>query len=95
MSQKLSRLAHRLREPEWRRYGGLLLGGKAIGLAIVLMIIAVTTGAFFTRVYAQTAPAVKAADVVNPVNTAWTLIAASKSFSSAVPPRSSVNSQMD
>ena len=76
MSQKLSRLAHRLREPEWRRYGGLLLGGKAIGLAIVLMIIAVTTGAFFTRVYAQTAPAVKAADVVNPVNTAWTLIAA-------------------
>ena len=46
MSQKLSRLAHRLREPEWRRYGGLLLGGKEIGLAIVLMIIAVTTGAF-------------------------------------------------
>jgi ammonium transporter, Amt family len=76
MPQKLSRLAQRLRQPEWRRYGGLLLGGKAIGLAIVLMIIAVTTGAFFTRVYAQTAPAVKAADVVNPVNTAWTLIAA-------------------
>ena len=76
MSEKLSRLARRLREPEWRRYGRLLLAGKAIGLGIVLLVIAVTTGAFFTHVYAQSAPEVKAADVVNPVNTAWTLIAA-------------------
>lgn len=76
MSEKFSRLARRLREPEWRRYGKLLLAGKAIGLGIVLLIIAVTTGVFFTHVYAQSAPEVKAADVVNPVNTAWTLIAA-------------------
>jgi len=78
LSMKLSRLATRLRDPEWRRYGGLLLGGKAMGLAIVLLLITVVSGLFFTHVYAQTTPApeVKAADIVNPVNTAWTLIAA-------------------
>ncbi len=76
MSEKFYRLARRLREPEWRTYGKLLLAGKAIGMGIVLLIIAVTSGAFLTHVYAQTAPEVKAADMVNPVNTAWTLIAA-------------------
>jgi len=77
LSGKLSRLAVRLRDPEWRRYGGLLLGGKAMGIGLVLLIITVISGLFFGHVYAQTAaPEVKAADVVNPVNTAWTLIAA-------------------
>jgi Amt family ammonium transporter len=78
LSQKFSRLAKRLRDPEWRRYGGLLLGGKAIGIGLVLLIITVVSGLFFTHVYAQTAPApeVKAADVINPINTMWTLVAA-------------------
>jgi Amt family ammonium transporter len=78
LSKKLSRLATRLRDPEWRRYGALLLGGKAAGLAIVLLLITVVSGVFFGHVYAQTTPApeVKATDVINPLNTAWTLIAA-------------------
>src|SRR3981189_277456 len=77
LSQKMSRLAGRLRDPEWRRYAGLLLGGKALGIGLVLLIITVVSGLFFTHVHAQTgAPEVKGADVVNPVNTAWTLIAA-------------------
>jgi Amt family ammonium transporter len=77
LSQKVSRLGSRLRNPEWRRYGGLLLGGKLMGVAMVLMIMAIVSGVFFTHAYAQSAaPEVKAADVVNPVNTAWTLIAA-------------------
>src|ERR1700724_2692925 len=77
LAERLSRLATRLRDPEWRRYGGLLLGGKAMGIGLVLLIITVVSGLFFGHVYAQTAtPEVKAADIVNPVNTAWTLVAA-------------------
>src|SRR5712672_3147365 len=77
LSGKFSRLAMRLRDPEWRRYGGLLLGGKAMGIGLVLLIITVVSGLFFTHVYAQTAaPEIKAADAVNPINTVWTLIAA-------------------
>ncbi|HEY4782082.1 MAG TPA: hypothetical protein VIH54_09715, partial [Chthoniobacterales bacterium] len=55
LSGKLSRLAMRLRDPEWRCYGGLLLGGKAIGIGLVLLIITVVSGLFFGHVYAQTA----------------------------------------
>ena len=77
LSAKLSRLVGRLREPEWRRYGGLLLGGKALGMAIVLLVIMVSSGLFFTHVHAQTAPPeMKASDAVNPINTAWVLVAA-------------------
>src|ERR1700730_1205577 len=77
LSEKFSRLGGRLRDPEWRRYGGALLSGKLLGVGLVLAIMALFSAAFFTHVYAQTGtPEVKAADVVNPVNTAWTLIAA-------------------
>ncbi|HEY6185475.1 MAG TPA: ammonium transporter [Terriglobales bacterium] len=76
-SEKLSRLRVRLQDAEWRRYGGTLLLGKVSGVALVLLIMAVATGLFFTHVYAQTGtPEVKAADVVNPLNTVWTLVAA-------------------
>src|SRR5690348_18458112 len=74
-SEKVSRLATRLRDPEWRRYGKLLILGKATGLAIVLAVIGFMSYFVFAHVYAA-APEVKAADVVNPLNTAWTLIAA-------------------
>jgi ammonium transporter, Amt family len=76
-SEKVSRLAKRLRDPEWWRYGSLLLTGKLMGIGLVLLVMIVTTGLFFTHVYAQSGtPEVKAADIVNPVNTAWTLVAA-------------------
>src|ERR1700735_5673085 len=74
-SQKLSRLSSRLREPEWRRYGATLLGGKLAGVGITLLIMAAVTGLFFTKVYAADSPAT-VAQVANPVNTAWTLVAA-------------------
>src|SRR5712691_7734739 len=75
LAQKFSRLAVRLRDPEWRRYGRLLLAGKAMGVGLVLLIITVVSGVFFSHVYAADAE-VKAADVVNPMNTVWTLLAA-------------------
>ena len=74
-SQKISRLAVRLKNPEWRRYAALVFGGKALGLAVLMLIITVISGLFFSHVYAADVE-VKAADVVNPLNTVWTLIAA-------------------
>src|SRR5215472_9385869 len=73
--EKLSRLRERLYRPEWRRYGTTLMAGKVIGVGSTLLIMAAVTGIFFTKVLAADST-VKAADVVNPVNTAWTLIAA-------------------
>ncbi|HET7346014.1 MAG TPA: ammonium transporter, partial [Acidobacteriaceae bacterium] len=73
--QKVSRLATRLREKEWQRYGATLLAGKVSGVAITLLIMSCIGSLFFAKVYAADT-VMKAADVVNPVNTAWTLIAA-------------------
>jgi ammonium transporter, Amt family len=75
LSQKFSRLAVRLRDPEWRRYGRLLFAGKAMGVGLVLLIMVVVGGLFFGRVFAADTD-VKAADIVNPLNTVWVLIAA-------------------
>src|SRR5215813_2052934 len=74
-SQKLSRLALRLRDPEWRRYGSLVFAGKAIGVVTVVLVIALYTGAVDSSVLAAEAET-KAADIVNPINTVWTLVAA-------------------
>lgn len=75
LSQKFSRFATRLRDPQWRRYGATLLAGKVAGVGLTLMIMLTVTGIFFTKVMAADT-ALKPADIVNPVNTAWTLIAA-------------------
>jgi ammonium transporter, Amt family len=75
LAQRFSRLVVRLRDPEWQRYGKLLLLGKAMGVGVVLLVITVVSALFFGRVYAADAE-VKAADIVNPINTIWTLIAA-------------------
>jgi len=40
---KVSRLRVRFRNPEWRRYGKALLAGKGIGVALVLLVIGVTS----------------------------------------------------
>ena len=77
-SEKFSRLRQRLRNPEWRRFGGTLLAGKMLGSGNRPAAYGRGFRALlFTHVYAQTAaPEVKAADIVNPVNTVWTLVAA-------------------
>lgn len=74
-SEKLSRLQERLQQPEWRRYGYVLLAGKGIGLAMVLLAIVVISGLFQGHALAAEAET-KAADIVNPLNTVWTLVAA-------------------
>ncbi len=75
LAEKFTRLKIRLSDPEWRRYGKLLFAGKAVGVGLVLLIITVISSLFFGRVFAADAE-VKAADIVNPINTVWTLVAA-------------------
>ena len=75
LAKRFFRLAIRLRDPEWQRYGKLLLLGKAMGVVVVLLLIITVSGLFFGRVYAADAE-VKAANIVNPINTVWTLVAA-------------------
>jgi Amt family ammonium transporter len=75
-AEKLSRLALRLRESQWQRYGATMLAGKVAGVALSLAVMAGVTGLLFAKVYVADASALKPADVINPINTAWTLIAA-------------------
>jgi Amt family ammonium transporter len=85
-SEKLARLRARLREPEWRRYAHLLIAGRLIGLAVLAAIIiaaprllevfagtsALAQGDAATDAYA----AIKPADQINALNTAWVLLGA-------------------
>jgi ammonium transporter, Amt family len=77
LTAKFSRLRSRLRDKQWRRYGGLLIAGKVMGLLAVLAVIYLVSNFCFAHVYAaEGPPEIKAADVVNPINTTWTLVAA-------------------
>jgi Amt family ammonium transporter len=73
---KFARLRERLKTPEWRQYGALLLAGKGAGIGLLLV------GAYFCnpnlfglKVFAAD-PVLKGNDIVNPINTVWTLVAA-------------------
>ena len=78
LSEKITRLRSRLHEREWRRYGALLLIGKGAGIAIILTIaMFVNPGLLGMISHAQdAAAAVKPGDIINPINTVWTLVAA-------------------
>jgi Amt family ammonium transporter len=74
-SEKLARLAVRSRDPEWRRYGALVFAGKMAGVALVAVSALVVAHLRSGTVYADDVP-IKPGDIVNAVNTAWTLVAA-------------------
>jgi len=76
LTQKAARLRVRLKDPEWRRFGTLLLTGKltAVGLLLLVAII-LDPGLLAMRTFAAD-PVLKGNDIVNPLNTVWTLIAA-------------------
>jgi Amt family ammonium transporter len=75
-ASRFSRLRTRLQDPEWRRFGVLLLGGKMLGIAALLAAIYGISTFIGDRAVAADAPAVNGADIVNPINTVWTLVAA-------------------
>src|SRR5438105_6118170 len=76
MSDKVRRLGVRLRDPEWRQFGKLLLMGKFSGVCLLLV------GAFLANPHLigwttfAADPVLKGNDIVNPINTVWTLVAA-------------------
>src|SRR5882762_5061168 len=76
LRQKLARLRTRLADPEWRRFGMLLVTGKctAIGILMLVMLV-VNPGLIGLNTFAAD-PVLKGNDIVNPINTVWTLLAA-------------------
>jgi ammonium transporter, Amt family len=78
LHSKLSRLTARLRDAEWRRYGGLLLAGKLLGILLLMLGVYLANPGLMglTTFAADAPPALKGNDIVNPLNTVWTLIAA-------------------
>ena len=75
-SRKLLRLRTRLQDAEWRRYGALLLIGKLVGIGmLLLMAILCNPNQMGLSAYAADT-VLKGNDIVNPLNTVWTLVAA-------------------
>lgn len=75
-SQKISRLRVRLHSPEWRRYGAALLAGKLIAVGLLLIGIVILFPDLIGMKAAAADPDLKGNDIVNPLNTVWTLVAA-------------------
>src|SRR6516225_6613705 len=75
LADKVVRLRERLHDPEWRRYGYLLMGGKMLGLATLIGIIALISNVIGSPAHADDV-VLKGNDIVNPINTVWTLVAA-------------------
>ena len=75
LADKVVRLRERLRDPEWRRYGYLLMGGKMLGVALLLGIVAFAMSVIGSPAQADDV-VLKGNDIVNPINTVWTLVAA-------------------
>src|SRR3981081_3935493 len=76
LSHKISRLKTSMRDAKWRQFGSLLLMGKLTGVSLlVLAAIFFNPGLLGLSTYAAD-PVLKGNDIVNPINTVWTLIAA-------------------
>jgi Amt family ammonium transporter len=73
---KISRLGKRLRDPEWRRYGTLLYAGKLTAIGLMLVAAAFYDPRLIGLSTYAADPTLKGNDIVNPINTVWTLIAA-------------------
>ena len=66
---KLSRLRERLQNPEWRKYGKILLMGKLSGVGLILLAaLLLNPDLIGFRTFAAD-PVLKGNDIVNPINT--------------------------
>jgi Amt family ammonium transporter len=76
LSQKIRRLRERLGDAEWRRYGGLLLIGKFTAIALLLLAATLLNPNLMGLSAYAADPQLTGNNIVNPVNTTWTLLAA-------------------
>jgi Amt family ammonium transporter len=76
LTQKVYRLGVRFKDPEWRRYGALLLSGKLTAIAILALVALFTNPGLLGMSSFAADPILKGNDIVNPLNTVWTLVAA-------------------
>jgi Amt family ammonium transporter len=76
LSKKLARLRDRLRTPEWKRYGQILVLGKLTGIGMLLLLAIVVNPSLIGFASHAADPVLTGNAVVNPINTTWTLIAA-------------------
>src|SRR5580698_5627836 len=72
----LQRIMDRWRQKEYRRYFGLFLGAKIMGVLLCLAIIKGATFFLFNPALADDAAAAPTPAYINPINTMWTVIAA-------------------
>src|SRR5690349_21323474 len=74
--RKLVQLRERLREPEWRRFARLLLMGKLAGVGLIFLVALFMNPDLIGFATHAADPQLKGNDIVNPINTVWTLVAA-------------------
>jgi len=72
----IKRFLHGMKAPERRRVFYALLGGKALGLTLLLLIIAGIPAYFGHKAFADDAAAAPIPAYVNPINTMWVLVTA-------------------
>jgi Amt family ammonium transporter len=73
---KLGRLRQRMREREWRRYAYTLLIGKFAAILLLTLVAIPFLSHMVGDPAAAADPVLKGNDIVNPINTVWTLVAA-------------------
>src|SRR5438270_12989969 len=76
LAHKIRRLGVRFRDAEWRRYGLLLVMGKFTGIGLLLLAGILLNQDLMGLPTFAADPVLKGNDIVNPINTVWTLVAA-------------------
>lgn len=73
---KVVRFRERFHDREWRRYGLLLMSGKLAGIGLLVLATAFLHPGLIGSNALAADPVLKGNDIVNPINTVWTLLAA-------------------
>ncbi|HEY9825491.1 MAG TPA: hypothetical protein V6D19_08595, partial [Stenomitos sp.] len=76
LGKRVSRLRQRWRDRQWRRYAYVLLLGKGLSVLILLAVVFPVIGHLMGSPAMAADPVLKGNDLINPLNTVWTLVAA-------------------